>query len=95
MTLDVLTRVPALPATPPVIVPTDAEAGELAVWDITDLDGGTAPDPYVPAPDPLIYSGESCTYTIRLYVKDNSIVSHDHDGHEAWDFESVKIINDL
>ena len=95
LTLDVLTRVPALPATPPVVVPTDAEAGELAVWDITALDGGPAPDPYVPAPDPLIYRGESCTYTIRLYVKDNSIVSHDHDGHEAWDFESVKIINDL
>jgi len=95
LTGDISTRVPALPAAPPVSVPGAADAGELAVWDITTLDGGTAPSPYTPAPDPLIYRGESCTYTLRLYVKDNSIVGHDHDGHEAWDWESVKIINDL
>lgn len=95
LTGDITNRVPALPALPPVAVPTDADAGELAIWDITVLDAGTAPNPYVEAPDPKIYRGESCTYTIRLYVHDNSIVSHDHDGHEIWDFESVKIINDL
>jgi len=95
LTGNITTRVPALPATPPVPVPSVTDADELAVWDITTLDGGLAPNPYVPAPDPLIYRGESCTYTLRLYVKDNSIVSHDHDGHEAWQFESVKIINDL
>lgn len=88
-------RVPALPATPPVAVPTDAEADELAIWDITALDAGSAPTPYVPAPDPKVYRGESCTYTLKLYVHDNSIVSHDSDGHQIWDFESVKIINDL
>ena len=93
--MDTPDRVPALPATPPVSIPGDADAGELAIWDITLLDGGTAPTPYVPVADPLLYRGESCAYTIRLYVKDNSIVNHDDDGHEAWDFESVKIINDL
>lgn len=95
LTLDIPNRVPALPAIPPVPIPADADAEELAIWDITLLDGGTAPTPYVTAADPLIYRGESCPYTIRLYVRDNSIVDHDHDGHEAWDFESVKIINDL
>jgi len=88
-------RVPPLPGTTPVPVPTDADAGELAIWDITSLNAGTAPSPYVPAPDPMIYKGESCTYTLKLHVRDNSIVNHDADGHEIWDFESVKIINDL
>ncbi|MEN8225609.1 MAG: hypothetical protein ABFS05_09655 [Bacteroidota bacterium] len=96
LTGNITNRVPALPAMPPVTIPTDADAEALAIWDLTTLDqGGIAPSPYVDAPDPLIYRGESCTYTIRLYVKDNSIVSHDHDGHERWHFESVKIINDL
>lgn len=95
LTPNIQKRVPELPASPPVAVPTDADAGELAVWDITSLDAGPAPHPYVAPADPLLYRGESCTYTLRLYVKDSSVVNQSAQGHEAWDFESVKIINDL
>ena len=94
LTSDIYTRVPALPASPPVAVPGNADAGELAVWDITALDGGVAPDPYVPAADPLLYRGESCTYTIRLFVTDTTILN-ESTTHYIYDTESVKIINDL
>ncbi|MCD4694966.1 MAG: hypothetical protein K8S16_01900 [Bacteroidales bacterium] len=94
LTGNISNRVPALPAIPPVPVPTDADAGELAIWNITTLDGGPAPNPYVPAADPLIYRGESCTYTIRLFVTDNTVLN-ESTTHYIYDFESVKIINDL
>lgn len=94
LTSNISSRVPALPVAPPVPIPGDADAGELAIWDITLLDGGVAPNPYVPAPDPLIYRGESCTYTIRLFVTDNTILN-ESTTHYIYDTESVKIINDL
>jgi len=94
LTSDIHNRVPALPATTPVPIPTDAQAGELAIWDITSLDAGTAPNPYVPAADPLIYRGESCTYTISLFVTDVTILN-ESTTHYVYDTQSVKIINDL
>ncbi len=94
LTGNIVNRVPVLPGTPPVVVPSDANADELTIWDITKLDGGTAPSPYVPAPDPLIYRGESCTYSIRLFVTDTT-VHNESPTHYIYDTESVKIINDL
>lgn len=94
LTANINNRVPALPPVTPVPVPTDADAGELAIWDITTLDGGSAPSPYVPAADPLIYRGESCTYSIRLFVTDNTVLN-ESTTHYIYDTEAVKIINDL
>ncbi|HEY0070982.1 MAG TPA: hypothetical protein VGE04_13530, partial [Chloroflexia bacterium] len=91
------TRVPALPALAPVPIPTDAQAGELAKWDLTTLDADAAPqlpDPYVPPPDPKLYRGESCTYYVRLFVTDSTIVG-ESTHNAASDVEPIKIVNDL
>ncbi len=87
-------RVPALPALPPVPTPTYADAGQLAVWDLTTLDAGVAPSPYVPPPDPRIYRGESCTYNLQLYATDTTIVN-EGTTHYVYHQVPVKLINDL
>lgn len=94
LTGKITNRVPALPATPPVATPTDADADVLAEWDLTSLDAGPAPSPYTPPTDPQLYRGESCSYTLRLYVTDNTVVN-ESTTHYIWDHEAVKIINDL
>jgi hypothetical protein len=94
LTGNIPNRVPALPAIPPVPTPTDADAGVLAEWDLTTLDAGLAPDPYVPPPDPLLYRNESCTYTLQLYVTDTSVIPH-VGTHYRYHQVPIKIVNDL
>lgn len=88
-------RVPALPALPPVAIPTPADAGELARWDLTTLDAGALPLPYVPPPDPKIYRGESCTYNLQLFVTDSTAVNDNSTTHHLYHQVPVKIVNDL
>jgi len=94
LTSNISTRVPALPALPPVVTPTDADAGELAQWDLTTLDAGAVPSPYVPPPYPKIYRGESCTYILQLFVTDTTIVN-EGTTHYMYHQVPVKVVNDL
>ena len=90
---DTAQRVPALPAAPPVPVPTDADADVLAEWDLTTLDAGAGSGN---APDSKLYRGEACTFTLQLFVTDTTIIpGSGGPHHQKWDFESVKIVNDL
>ncbi len=95
LTANIATRVPTLPALPPVPVPTNADAGELAQWDLTTLDAGPSPSPYVPPPDPKVYRGESCTYNLQLFVTDTAVVNDAGTTHYVYHLVPVKIINDL
>jgi hypothetical protein len=94
LTPDVPNRVPALPGIPPFPAPTPADAGQLALWDLTVLDAGPAPHPYVPPPQPKIYRGESCSYILQLFATDTTVVS---EGTTHYHYHQVplKIINDL
>ena len=88
-------RVPALPALPPVVTPTPADAGELAQWDLTTLDAGAPPSPYAPAADPKIYRGESCAYSLQLFATDSTAVNDNGTTHYRHHQVAVKIVNDL
>jgi len=87
-------RVPALPALPPVPVPTVADAGELTLWNLADLDADAMPATSVD-PANKIHRGSSCTYTLQLFVTDNSIVNDGATTHYIYHQVPVKIINDL
>ncbi len=91
---NITTRVPALALVSPVPVPGPADADVLVEWDLTALDAGLAPSTYSPPADPKLYRGESCTYTLRLYVEDTTVVPGPG-RHFKYDYESAKIINDL
>lgn len=84
-------RVPVLPAAVPAVLPmptpTAADAGELAVWDLTMLAALPVGDPNRLGP------GESCTYILQLYVTDTTVVGVGH--HETWHQVPVKVVNDL
>ena len=83
-------RVPASFTSPPGAVDV------LLAWDIvTALDGGPAPDPYVPAPYPKIYRGERCAYVIRLYATDTTLLNDSSDTHDGERFFPFCIQNDL
>lgn len=92
---DTPVRVPALPALPPVAIPTIADAGELARWDLTTLDAGSSPMPYVAAPDPKVYRGESCTYNLQLFVTDSTAMNDNSSTNYNYHQIPVKIVNDL
>lgn len=92
---DTSVRVPALPALPPVTTPTYADADELALWDLTTLDAGLPPSPYVPPPDPKIYRRESCTYNLQLFATDSTAVNDNSTSHQIYHQVPVKIVNDL
>lgn len=94
LTGNIANRVPMLPAMPPVATPTDADADELAQWDLTTLDAGPAPSPYVPPSYPKIYRGESCTYILQLFVTDTTIVN-EGTTHYIYHQVPVKLVNDL
>ncbi len=94
LTGNIPARVPALPALPPVAVPTDADADQLAIWDLATLDAGPKPSPYVPPPYPKIYRGESCSYILQLFVTDTSVVN-EGSTHYIYHQVPLKIINDL
>lgn len=87
-------RVPSLPPVAPVPTPTDADADELAVWDLAILDAGPLPSPYVPPPDPKIYRGESCTYSVQLFATDTTVVNESTTHYRYYEVP-VKIVNDL
>jgi hypothetical protein len=86
------TRVPALPLMPPVAVPGPGNAGELVQWDLSTLDAGPAMpgDP----PYPQLWRGQACTYTVRLYVTDTTVVPGSG-SHWKIDDVPIKIVNDL
>jgi hypothetical protein len=90
--VNVTSRVPALPGTPPVPTPTDADAGELAQWDLTQLDAAT---PSAVDPANKIPRGGSCTYTLQLFVTDTTAVNDNGTTHYVYHQVPVKIINDL
>lgn len=96
LTGSIASRVPALPAGPPVPVPTTADAGNLFEWDLTTLDAGAPPPPPASqtAPGGQLYRGESCTFTLELFVTDTTVVPGGP-HHDKWRYESVKIVNDL
>lgn len=94
LTANLPSRVPALPGAPPFLVPTPADAGQLALWDLTALDAGPAPSPYVPPPQPKIYRGESCSYILQLFVTDTTIVDEGK-THSMPYSVPLKIVNDL
>lgn len=89
---NIASRVPALPAIPPVPVPGPADAGELALWDLATLDAGPpgAGDP----PYPKLWRRQSCTYTVRLYVTDTTVVPGSG-THWKIDDVPIKVVNDL
>lgn len=92
---DTNVRVPPLPALPPVVTPTLADAGELAQWDLTTLDAGITPSPYVSPADPKIYRGESCAYSLQLFATDSTAVNDNGATHYRHHQVAVKIVNDL
>lgn len=94
LTSNIPNRVPALPVAAPVPVPTDADAAELAQWNLTTLDAGPIPSPYSPPPYPKIYRGEACTYILQLFVTDTTIVN-EGTTHYVYHQVPVKIVNDL
>lgn len=94
LTGTVANRVPALPAMPPVLDPTPANAGELALWDLQSLDAGPKPSPYVAAPDSKLYHGESCSYVLQLFVTDRTIIN-EGTTHYVYHPVPLKLINDL
>lgn len=91
---NITSRVPALPPAPPVPVPTNADAGNLFSWDLTTLDAGPAPTPGAIAPAGQLYRGESCAFTLELFVTDTTVVPGGP-HHQKWLYESMKIVNDL
>lgn len=95
LTANIAARVPMLPGLPPVPVPTDADAGELAQWVLSALDAGPSPSPYVPPPDPKVYRGESCTYNLQLFVTDTAVVNDAGTTHYTYHVVPIKVINDL
>jgi len=88
------TRVPALPGAPPVPVPTTADAGQLALWNLKDLDADAAP-PTPVDPANKISRGTACTYTLELFVTDITAVNDNATTHYIYHDVPVKIINDL
>jgi len=88
------TRVPALPAGPLFPVPTAADADELAQWDLSALDAGAIPSPYVAPPQPKIYRGEVCSYHLQLFVTDTTVVNESTTHYKYYPVP-LKIINDL
>ena len=96
LVLNVTNRVPALPAAAPVPVPTPADADVLHTWDLTTLDAGPSPGPGAIAPDSKLYRGESCTFSLRLFVTDPTVVPDGPgDHHQKWKNEPIEIVNDL
>jgi hypothetical protein len=89
----VTSRVPALPAMPPVLTPTVADAGQLATWNLTLLDALNLASPVNPAN--RLAREESCTYDLQLFVTDNTLVNDGSTTHYKYHTVPLKIINDL
>jgi len=90
----------------PTFMPTDADADELAVWDLTTLDAGSLFDPgpppkqytceTAPSAGHKLYRGCACTYVIAMNADDKTIeegASTVH--HPQTPPVPIKIINDL
>lgn len=93
LTGDIGARVPALPPMPPVSTPVDADAGELAQWDLTQLDADASP-PTPVNPSNKLHHHESCTFILQLFVTDTTVVN-EGTTHYVYHQAPVKIINDL
>ncbi len=89
--------VPAPTTRVPAVIPSPSgDTGVLLAWDIiATLDGGVAPDPFVPAPYPKIYRGERCAYVIQLYATDTTLINDSGDTHHATRLFPFCIENDL
>jgi hypothetical protein len=86
-------RVPTLPAIPPYPIPTVADADELGVWDLNDLDALNMSST-VNASNRL-GRGEECTYTVELFDTDNTLVNDGATTHYKYFPVPVKVVNDL
>lgn len=93
LTGDVGARVPALPATPPVAIPVDADAGLLAQWDLAQLNADASP-PTPVDPANKLHRHESCTFILQLFVTDTTVVD-EGTTHYVYHQVPVKIVNDL
>jgi hypothetical protein len=91
--LDETSRVPALPALPPIPTPTAADAGQLAIWDLAQLDALNPGSPVNPSN--RLDRDESCTYDVQLFVTDNTLVNDGATTHYKYHTVPLKIINDL
>jgi hypothetical protein len=83
-------RVPNLP---PLTPPTAANADQLGIWDLSQLDVANMAST-VKASNRL-GENEACTYTIELYGTDNTLVNDGATTHYHYFPVPVKIINDL
>ncbi|MGD0613656.1 MAG: hypothetical protein ABSB41_19335 [Anaerolineales bacterium] len=83
------TRVPA--ALSPV--PTPADAGELGQWDLSLLDAANMASTV--HSDNRLGKGSSCTFTVELYVTDNTLVNDGGTTHYNYYDVPVKVVNDL
>lgn len=77
------TRVPAETS----VVPADADAAPLGIWDLTQLEAGVSPANRLP-------KGESCTFLLHLYATDTTLVSGWTTHNAEW-YYPLKIINDM
>lgn len=85
-----LNRVPSLP---PLTPPTAADAGELGIWDLSQVDALNMAST-VHASNRLART-EACTYTIELYATDNTVVNDGATTHYHYYPVPVKLVNDL
>jgi hypothetical protein len=85
-----LNRVPNLP---PLTPPTAADADELGIWDLSQLDALNMAST-VNASNRLARTG-ACTYTIELYATDYTLVNDGATTHYHYYPVPVKIVNDL
>lgn len=95
------TRVPNIVPILPGPLPTDADAGVLAEWDLTTLDAGIPPATVGKCDNPVgfehkLYQKCECTYTVNMQVDDKTVeegASSTH--HPQIPPIPIKIINDL
>ena len=82
-----------VPAMPPLTTPTPASADELGQWDLTLLDAlNMASTVHA---DNRLARKEECTYTLELFVTDNTLVNDGGTTHYQYFPVPVKVINDL
>jgi len=76
-----------------VTAPVGPGVGVLVQWDLTMLDKAT--NPMGLPSNQLLERGETCPYTIQLYVRDKTHVSDTATPHYIYDHWPVNIVNDL
>ena len=95
------TRVPNIVPILPGPLPTDADAGVLADWDLTTLDAGVSPtgkcdEPLPAGSEHKLYRKCECTYTLNMQVDDKTVEEGASSIHHPQIAPvPIKVINDL